>query len=112
LLDIDGRAIAAAKKNVLDSRAQFHWADLRVISALPQGLDFVVCNPPFHDGGIEDQSLGQAFLRKSAELLRAGGVFWVVANRHLPYEASLKSAFSQVSLRAETSGFKVYEAIR
>jgi 16S rRNA (guanine1207-N2)-methyltransferase len=112
MADIDGRSIAAAKKNVVDARAEFHWMDLRTSTAIPSGLDFIVTNPPFHDGGIEDQSLGQAFIRKCAQLLRKGGVCWLVANRHLPYEEALGAAFSEVKLRAESNAFKIYEALR
>ena len=34
-----------------------------------QDLDFVVMNPPFHDGGTEDRSLGEAFIRRAAAVL-------------------------------------------
>jgi 16S rRNA (guanine1207-N2)-methyltransferase len=108
LIDLDRRAIDAAKRNVTDPRATFHWADVR--DAALEGLDFVVMNPPFHDGGSEDRSLGQAFIRRAHQGLRKGGAAWLVANRHLPYEAVLGEAFSAVELRAETGGFKVYEA--
>ena len=30
-------------------------------------------NPPFHDGGAEDQSLGKAFIQSAAKMLRKGG---------------------------------------
>jgi 16S rRNA (guanine1207-N2)-methyltransferase len=112
LFDIDGRAIAAARRNLPDPRAHFHWADLRAPERLAGGLDFVVTNPPFHDGGTEDQSLGKTFLRQAAALLRGGGSLWLVANRHLPYEAALAELFAAVALKAEGSGFKVYEARR
>lgn len=112
LAEIDGRSIRAARKNITDARAVFHWADLRQLSAIPKGLDFVVSNPPFHDGGAEDRSLGLSFIRKSAELLREGGSCWLVANRHLPYEETLWEIFSEVKLKSEGSGFKIYKAIR
>lgn len=112
LADIDGRAVAAARRNVTDGRAQFHWADLRTYAGLPTPLDFVVTNPPFHDAGAEDQALGLAFIKKCAGLLRTGGVCWLVANRHLPYEDLLRSSFAQVRLVVEKNGFKVYEAIK
>ena len=111
LIDIDRRAIEAARKNTTDPRATLHWADVRTFANV-EGLDFVVMNPPFHDGGQEDRALGQAFVRQSQRLLRDGGKAWLVANRHLPYEAVLAAAFSDVVLRAEKGGFKVYEAIK
>jgi 16S rRNA (guanine1207-N2)-methyltransferase len=108
LIDLDRRAIGAARRNFTDPRAVFHWADVRDVAL--EGLDFVVMNPPFHDGGAEDRTLGQGFIRRAHAMLRKSGAAWLVANRHLPYEAVLGEAFSAVSLRAENGGFKVYEA--
>jgi 16S rRNA (guanine1207-N2)-methyltransferase len=112
LLDLDGRAIACAKKNIPDPRASFHWEDFRTSQALPPGLDFMVTNPPFHDGGMEDQSLGKTFIRQAASLLREGSALWLVANRHLPYETILRENFQQVSEKVEANGYKVFEAKR
>ena len=66
----------------------------------------------FHDAGREDQSLGQAFVQYAARVLRKGGTLWLVANRHLPYEATLSDAFRTATSRAEAHGFKVYEAVK
>jgi 16S rRNA (guanine1207-N2)-methyltransferase len=108
LIDLDRRAIDAARRNVEDPRARFHWADART-APLPEKLDFVVMNPPFHDGGQEDRSLGQDFIRRSHALLRKGGEAWLVANRHLPYEPVLTPLFTRVELKADSGGFKVYQ---
>lgn len=112
LVDIDGRAIACAKKNIQNPRAHFYWADIRKLESIPKGLDFIVSNPPFHDAGQEDQSLGQSFLKQAAKHLRVGGVFWLVANRHLPYEEVLREFFSEVREVNQANGFKIYEAIK
>jgi 16S rRNA (guanine1207-N2)-methyltransferase len=112
LAELDGRAVRAARKNITDARTVFHWCDVRNVSELPANLDFVVSNPPFHDTGAEDRSLGITFIKKSAALLRAGGVCWLVANRHLPYEQAMQEAFSNVKLAKETSAFKVFEAFK
>lgn len=109
LVDIDQRAMAAARRNITDPRASFHWADVRRMDGLKE-LDFVVMNPPFHDGGQEDRALGETFMRQSHRMLRDGGTAWLVANRHLPYETVLFATFSETVLRAEKDGFKVYEA--
>ena len=70
-------------------------------------------NPPFHLGsGTEDQGLGLLFISRAAESLRPGGVLWLTANRHLPYEAALKPAFKTVTARADRNGFKIIEARR
>lgn len=111
LIDLDRRAVAAARRNINDPRAVIDWADVRTLEAAGD-LDFVVSNPPFHDGGAEDRRLGQAFIRKAAELLHKGGVLWCVANRHLPYEAELNAAFKRVRMVADAGGYKLFEAVK
>jgi 16S rRNA (guanine1207-N2)-methyltransferase len=108
--EIDHRAIAAATRNICDPRIEIHWADLRQAGVPLAGFDFIVTNPPFHDGGTEDKTLGQAFIRRAADSLRKGGQLWLTANRHLPYEAVLKPLFKQVTVVAEASGYKIFEA--
>jgi len=111
-LDIDRRAVACAEHNLDDPRAAIRWADVRQYDDRQVGLDFVVMNPPFHDGGTEDRDLGVAFVRAAARMLRRGGVCWLVANRHLPYEAVLASAFEAATVREDAGGYKVIEALR
>ncbi|MBU1323795.1 MAG: methyltransferase [Alphaproteobacteria bacterium] len=110
-IDLDRRAVEAARLNVTDPRAGFAQADARTLAAAGD-LDFVVMNPPFHDGGQEDRRLGQAFVRKAAELLRKNGALWMVANRHLPYEADLNAAFRRVRVVDESAGYKIFEALK
>lgn len=111
MVDIDRRAIKAARRNIEDARAKVQWTDVRTL-ATNGDYDFVVSNPPFHDGGAEDRRLGRAFIRKAAEMLRKGGVLWLVANRHLPYEAELNAAFARVRPVADQGGYKVFEAVK
>ena len=110
LVELDRRAVRAAEHNLDDPRVKVVWGDVRQMDGQLSGLDFVVMNPPFHDGGQEDRALGQAFIRAAASLLRKGGACWLTANRHLPYEAVLQENFRRVDLRAEDGGYKIYEA--
>ncbi len=108
LTDIDRRAIECAQHNVVDPRTRFLWADAR--SAELSELDFVVMNAPFHDAGTEDKKLAQSFVQRAAQVLGKGGVCFMVANRHLPYEAIVKPLFSRVERVVEIGGYKIYEA--
>lgn len=111
LVDTDRRAVEAARRNIVDPRASFEWTDIR---SLPDSRDhdFVVTNPPFHDEGAEDRRLGQGFIRKAAGLLKTGGVLWLVANRHLPYEGELEQTFKRVRKACDQDGYKVLEAVK
>jgi len=108
-VDIDRRAVDCARHNLDDPRVTVQWADVRRLDG-PADLDFVVMNPPFHDGGVEDRNLGVAFVTVAAQRLRKGGTCWLVANRHLPYEATLSKAFAGFEVRHDGGGYKVIEA--
>jgi 16S rRNA (guanine1207-N2)-methyltransferase len=112
LVDVDRRAIDAARRNIDDARVKFVWHDLRLEAMEAQSLDFVVMNPPFHDGGDEDRALGEIFIRQAAMALKPGGVCWIVSNRHLPYETALKTCFSLARLVEQTGRYKIHEARR
>jgi 16S rRNA (guanine1207-N2)-methyltransferase len=79
LIDNDRRAVEAARRNIDDPRATLLWADATAEAAGLDGLDFVVMNPPFHDGGTEDKALGQRFIVRAHAALRKGGTLWLVA---------------------------------
>jgi 16S rRNA (guanine1207-N2)-methyltransferase len=112
LIDNDRRALAAAELNVADERAVYLWADIRSATALSTGIDFIVMNPPFHVGPDEDRSLGLTFIKKAATCLRPGGVLWLTANRHLPYEADMVLLFAELDQVVSSNGFKVYKATK
>ena len=108
LVDLDRRAVEAARRNVADLRAAFHWADARAWGP-NGGLDFVAMNPPFHDEAGEARALGQDFVRAARRLVRRGGLVRLVANRHLPYEALMAELFARAEVKASAHGFKVLE---
>lgn len=111
LVEADLTALDCARENVTDPRAAFHWADAtRFKPAKP--ADVVVSNPPFHTGRAGDPGLGRAFIRAAAAMLGPTGTFWMVANRHLPYEDTLAEAFREVESVDGTPGFKVIRAAK
>lgn len=109
-IDHDRRAVEAARRNVQDERAVFAWADAAGPGYPLEDIDFVVMNPPFHESGSEDRGLGQRFIQRAHQILRRSGTLWLVANRHLPYEPILGPLFSKVERRADSGGYKVFEA--
>jgi 16S rRNA (guanine1207-N2)-methyltransferase len=107
-IDIDRRAVECARHNLDDPRVETLWAD--AVSTPLDGLDFVVMNPPFHEGGWEAKGLGQRFIQAAHQALRKGGVLWMVANLHLPYEGVLEPLFSRADRRGAGGPYKVFEA--
>ena len=111
LVEADHVALGCGRQNVVDARAQFHWADARKWQA-PEQVNTVVMNPPFHAGRSAEPELGQAFISAAASMLVASGHLWMVANRHLPYETLLGERFAAVNEVAGDNRFKVLHAQR
>lgn len=112
LIDADRRAVDIAAHNLAGKPVQGLWTDLtRGAPGLPP-LDFIVMNPPFHEGKTTDTDIGSAFIETAGKALKPGGTLWMVANRHLPYEVILKTHFSIVMSVLQKDGFKITHAIK
>lgn len=95
LVEAEHAALECCKMNISDPRARFHWADATAVKFENRPLG-VVMNPPFHVARQADPALGAAFIRAAAGLLSLSGTLWMVANRHLPYDAVLQACFHEV----------------
>ncbi len=111
LYEAEQRALDLARENLAGygDRVQFHWAD--VTRGVTGEYDVIISNPPFHVDREDRSDIGQAFIRAAAGALKSGGQLFMVANRHLPYEQTLKAAFKSVKMLADTGGYKIIQAI-
>ena len=115
LYEAEARALDLARANLqrfaVRATLGFHWHD--VTRGLAQRYDFIVSNPPFHAQSRADRpDIGRHFIAAAAEALKPAGRLWLVANRHLPYEAVLDARFGKVRTVTQQGGFKVVEAIK
>jgi 16S rRNA (guanine1207-N2)-methyltransferase len=111
LVEAEADALASARVNITDDRARFHWADATAFR--PDSLlDAVVMNPPFHHGRDADPGLGAAFIQAARRMLAPNGSLWLVANRHLPYDAALTDAFLEHREVAGDGAFRVIHALK
>ncbi|WP_114239356.1 class I SAM-dependent methyltransferase [Dyella sp. C9] len=116
LYEAEARALEPARANLLQAQREsgravpfeLHWHD--VAQGLPRRYDVVVSNPPFHQGRADLPELGRAFIGAAADALRPHGRLWLVANQHLPYEATLAARFQEVRTVTLQDGFKIIEA--
>lgn len=111
MVEAEARALDCARLNVTDPRARFLWQDVPTFAPGPI-YDGIVMNPPFHPDRRGDPGLGRAFIAAAAAALADKGRLWMVANRHLPYEAALETAFREVQDIGGDRRFKLFEAAR
>ena len=112
LFEAEARALDAARINVTDPRAAFHWSDVTALGPRMPPFDTIIANPPFHQGRAAEPALGAAFIAAAARLLKPAGRFMMVANRQLPYEQRLEAAFGQWEILVEDRAYKVIRASR
>jgi 16S rRNA (guanine1207-N2)-methyltransferase len=111
LIEAEKLALDCARLGISDSRAQFLWADAtRHDPRAP--YDGIVMNPPFHNGRAAEPDLGRAFIAAARRALSPMGQLWLVANRHLPYEAELRAGFRDLAEIGGNSAYKIYHAGR
>ncbi|MBI1300216.1 MAG: methyltransferase [Alphaproteobacteria bacterium] len=118
-VDADARAIGAARQNISEFlsdnpdkhvTAEHFWHDLSKPHPNLKKLDFVIMNPPFHSGKETDTDLGKSMIATARQSLRKGGVLYMVANAHLPYEKLLRDLFENVETVIQQKGFKIFGA--
>jgi len=110
MIEAEKTALDCAIQNVDMTRATAIWDDAQTYSGGP--YDAVVSNPPFHTSRDGDPDLGRAFIATAARVLKPRGAFYMVANRHLPYEATLTSHFGHVEDLEGSGAFKLFKATR
>jgi 16S rRNA (guanine1207-N2)-methyltransferase len=111
--DVDARAVEACRKNtkMAAGRVECVWQDLTQLPT-QRDFDFIVMNPPFHEGAAAQSQLGINFIKTAAFCLKPGGHLYMVANTHLPYEEALKALFAEVRPINQGKGFKIIKATR
>lgn len=115
LYEADYESMAAAKKNLAGLPEPpafgFFWLDL-VGEKVEKSYDLVVMNPPFHQSRATEPGIGQAMIRAAASALKSGGQLLMVANRGLPYDQVLRTAFKDMQEQRNEGGFRVIAARR
>ena len=74
-------------------------------------MDLILCNPPFHQQNTIGSHIAMRMFKQARQVvLRSGGELWVIGNRHLGYQVSLKKYFSKVELVASNAKFILIKA--
>ncbi|MFE0013555.1 class I SAM-dependent methyltransferase [Mesorhizobium sp. NPDC059054] len=115
LYEADHAALQAAGRTLArlmpDLPVRPFWHDLAG-EPVDARYDVIVMNPPFHRGRAAEPELGAAIIRAAGKALKPGGRLFIVANRQLPYERVLATAFSSHTEIARNDAFKVLLARR
>jgi 16S rRNA (guanine1207-N2)-methyltransferase len=81
-------------------------------SQVSGSFDWIVSNPPFHEGLATDYRFVETFIAEAKRYLRPNGHLRLVANAHLRYQPLIEQAFGNCRTLAENPRFRVYDAVR
>jgi 16S rRNA (guanine1207-N2)-methyltransferase len=110
---VDASLLAVATAHAAVEKSQLGNVDVLASdgakAVIDRRFDLVVTNPPFHQGGVQGLATGEQFIREAAHVLRPTGHFYLVANRFLKYEPTLRAYFTQY---VEVGGNTRYKVLR
>lgn len=108
MIDDDVFAILSAQKNIEENKIPYTEAYLsNGLGEVEERYNWIISNPPFHQGVKTEYSVTERFLTEAKEHLKLSGKLLIVANDFLSYESILKNHFKTVNEIARENGFKV-----
>ncbi|MCL1124060.1 methyltransferase [Shewanella surugensis] len=110
-IDINAMALEACRLTMQANDIQANIFASNGLSQTNSLYDGIISNPPFHDGLSATTQIAKTFVQDSALKLKKRGLFYIVANRHLPYADIIETHFKQVNVKAETNHYKIYSNI-
>lgn len=110
-IDESYQAISSARSNaVLNNLDVDFLVGCDLSEVVPESLDVVLCNPPFHQDRIVGDGAARSMFGQAQSALKKGGEMRVVANSHLGYHARLTEMFGGCRLVASNEKFVVLSA--
>lgn len=109
-VDVSLAALASARRNAQHNGVQAEFLSSDVYAALSGRFDFIVTNPPFHEGMTRTTDITRRLIGEAPRYLVPGGSLYLVANLGLGYEEWLKTAFRDVTVLASDKRFRVWRA--
>jgi len=114
LLDDSALALESARRSLESNNIEARLIASDGLSELLREdtppFDWIVSNPPFHQGVREDLQIAERFIQDCPGALEPGGRLCLVANAHLPYRRWLEELFSRVQVIAADREYNVWLA--
>lgn len=113
LVDINAFALLAARCTLVgNSFTADHIYPSDIFSDVQGSYDWILSNPPFHQGIKTDYEVTLNFIEQSAGFLNKGGRLRIVANRFLKYQPAIERHIGTCRVITENRQYCVYEATR
>lgn len=109
-VDISAVAIEATKRTLASNKLEGTILPHDGIPKMERSFQLIISNPPFHEGLDTNTGLSERFVEEAYRALAFNGLFYFVANNHLPYPKLLAQTFKHFEIVAKNQNFSVYKA--
>ena len=107
LLDTSALALESVRRSLQANNCIAQVLPSDGLDAVTGTFDWIVSNPPFHRGVVNDLNIAKRFFSQAGRHLNKTGKMLLVYNQHLPYQGWLREYFSRVEIVNANRGFKV-----
>jgi 16S rRNA (guanine1207-N2)-methyltransferase len=108
LLDVSALALYSAQKTLTLNGLTGRIFPSNSLSDAKEKYDYVISNPPFHQGLKTNYQATETFLSKIKPHLKPRGQVTVVANSFLRYQAIMEEEIGRTHILAKQKGFSIY----
>ena len=108
LCDDSSLALDSAQVNLSARHVEADYRHGDALSEIDFAPDWILCNPPFHNGNRISTAAASRMFRQSKQKLSPQGRLLVIANSHLPYAQELKRLFGNLQTLSRDDKFAVY----
>jgi 16S rRNA G1207 methylase RsmC len=112
--DESSMAIESAKFNYqqyFTDTADYNWTNC-FENQTKNTLDYVLCNPPFHQHNTIGDFIAWQMFKDSFDALKINSKIRVIGNSHLGYQIKLKKIFGNSKIMATNNKFMICESIK
>lgn len=105
--DLSTLAVSAAAHTLADSPSTYEVRLSDGFFNIHETFDWIVTNPPFHQGKATDYQITERFITALKHHLKPGGYVVMVANNFLPWPSLLQESFKHVRTLAKNNRYTI-----
>jgi len=109
LVDVSALALHSARTTLSLNQLSGEYIASNSLSDVKERYDFVISNPPFHQGVKTNYAATEQFLTEIKQNLTAKACVTIVANSFLKYLPIMEKAIGKTKTLAIKKGFAVYQ---